>query len=336
MTAVATIHASKSASLVGRFAERFGVQADKMLATLKQTCFRIPPGKNGEQREATNEEMMALLVVADQYGLNPFTKEIYAFPDSQRGGIVPVVSVDGWTRIINQHPAMNGIEFRYSDSTAKIDDHHKPCPDWCEAVIYRKDRHQPIVIREYLDEVYRPPFEGTGRNGAYVKAGPWQSHTKRFLRHKTLIQAARVAFGFAGIYDEDEAERIQESRIIEHGHPQQPAIDGDLMPKAVTQDAKPITIPAQVVEAARETVEAEQRAEFADNVAEAKRQARVAAEETAPAPSINANMAAVLRTKMGQSGVKEAALCQQFGIDSLELLPASKINIALKHASGQA
>jgi hypothetical protein len=28
------------------------------------------------------------------------------------------------------------------------------------------------------------------------------------LRHKAMIQAARIAFGFAGIYDEDEAARI--------------------------------------------------------------------------------------------------------------------------------
>ena len=32
------------------------------------------------------------------------------------------------------------------------------------------------------------------------------------LRHKTLIQCARYAFGLAGVYDEDEAERIVEPR----------------------------------------------------------------------------------------------------------------------------
>ena len=30
------------------------------------------------------------------------------------------------------------------------------------------------------------------------------------LRHKALIQCARVAFGFSGIYDEDEARRIDD------------------------------------------------------------------------------------------------------------------------------
>ena len=35
------------------------------------------------------------------------------------------------------------------------------------------------------------------------------------LRHKAMIQCARLAFGFAGIYDQDEAERIAEAAPIE-------------------------------------------------------------------------------------------------------------------------
>lgn len=82
----------------------------------------------------------------------------------------------------------------------------KPCPEWCDVIITRKDRSKPVVVREYLDEVYVPP------RGGY--AGPWQSHTKRMLRHKTLIQGSRIAFGFSGIYDEDEAGRILEAHHV--------------------------------------------------------------------------------------------------------------------------
>jgi hypothetical protein len=35
------------------------------------------------------------------------------------------------------------------------------------------------------------------------------------LRHKTLIQCARLAFGFAGIFDQDEAERVIEGSATE-------------------------------------------------------------------------------------------------------------------------
>jgi hypothetical protein len=37
---------------------------------------------------------------------------------------------------------------------------------------------------------------------------PWNTHPKRMLRHKAMIQAARIAFSFAGIYDPDEGERV--------------------------------------------------------------------------------------------------------------------------------
>jgi phage recombination protein Bet len=156
--------------------------------------------------QVSNEQMLALLVVADHHELNPFTREIYAFPDKDKG-IIPVVSVDGWARIINSHPQFDGLEFRYSEKLVTMPGARVACPEWCEVTIYRKDRVHPTVVREYLDEVYRPPF----REGSI---GPWQTHTKRFCRHKTLIQGARIAFGFSGIYDEDEAARIAAGEAV--------------------------------------------------------------------------------------------------------------------------
>lgn len=183
-----------SKSILAKFSDRYSVDPSKMLDTLKNVAFKQ---RNGH---ITNEQMIALLVVADQYKLNPFTKEIYAFPD--KGSIVPVVGVDGWSRIINSHENFDGMEYSYSDSIV-TEPNAKPCPEWVECKMYRKDRSHAVVAREYLDEVYRPPMNG--RNG------PWQTHTKRMLRHKATIQCARLAFGFVGIYEEDEAQRIIES-----------------------------------------------------------------------------------------------------------------------------
>ena len=191
----------KSLSLVTKVANRYGIEPTSLLASLKATAFKTKDG-------VTNEQMLALLVIADQYELNPWAKEIYAYPD--KGGIVPVVGVDGWSRIINDNPAFDGVDFNWAPDMVTPEG-GKPCPEWCEAVMHRKDRSHPTIIREYLDEVYRPPFEG--KYGTV--SGPWQSHTKRMLRHKALIQAARIAFGFGGIYDEDEAERIREERVVE-------------------------------------------------------------------------------------------------------------------------
>lgn len=146
-----------------------------LIETLKATAFK---GK------VSDDQMTALLVVANQYGLNPWTKEIYAFPD-KNNGIVPVVGVDGWSRIINSHPQFDGMDFEQDG-------------DGCTCIIYRKDRSHPIKVTEYMDECKR----GTQ---------PWQSHPRRMLRHKAMIQCARLAFGYGGIYDQDEAERIVES-----------------------------------------------------------------------------------------------------------------------------
>ncbi|WP_343223455.1 recombinase RecT [Lysobacter sp. GX 14042] len=201
-TAIAT--QPERRSLVQKFADKFSIEPTRLLATLKATAFK----QRGDM-QVSNEQMAALLVVADQYGLNPFTKEIYAFED--KGSIVPVVSVDGWSRIINSHPELDGIEFDYSESIVTPTG-GKPCPEWCEIRIYRKDRARPVVVREYLDEVYREPFKARGKD--YTISGPWQTHTKRFLRHKTLIQGARIAFGFSGIYDQDEGERIIEAETV--------------------------------------------------------------------------------------------------------------------------
>lgn len=197
-------------SLIAVMADRYGIEASKLLTTLKQTAFKIRGGQ-----EVSNEQMIALLIVANQYGLNPFTREIYAFPDKQ-GGIVPVVGVDGWNRIINSDKNFDGIEFTQS-KTMVVDPQgeHKECPEWMVAVIYRKDRSHPTSIPEYFEETYRPPFRGEKNGHAYTINGPWQTHTKRMLRHKTEIQCARIAFGFVGIYDEDEAQRIIEHDTID-------------------------------------------------------------------------------------------------------------------------
>jgi phage recombination protein Bet len=175
-------------SLVEKMAARFSVEADKLVPTLKATAFQT-------SKPVTNEQLMMLMVVADQYGLNPFTRELYAFPSQQ--GIVPVVSVDGWIKMCNDHPAMDGIEFEMSDSLAAVNDKHRPCPEFIICRIWRKDRNRPIEVPEYLDECYRD-------------TGPWNQSTRRMLRHKALIQCARIAFGFSGIYTPDEAVEIVE------------------------------------------------------------------------------------------------------------------------------
>lgn len=179
--------AKPKVSLVAKMAAQATLEPTIFLNTIKQTVIK---------GQATNEQITAFLMVADRYQLDPVLKEIHAFADRKTGGVVPIVGIDGWNTMAQRHPAWDGVEFRWAEKSVVMQG-AKRCPEWCECVVYRKDRSHPIIIREYLDECFRA-------------TGPWQSHTKRMLRHKAQIQAYRVAFGFSGLYDEDEAERIVE------------------------------------------------------------------------------------------------------------------------------
>lgn len=165
-------------SLLAEMAGRYGMEPKTFADTLRATV--VP-------KEASNEEFAAFLVVAREYNLNPLTKEIYAFP-KRGGGIQPILSIDGWLNIINSHPQLNGIEFDdHLDKDGKV--------TAITARIWRKDREKAIVVTEYMAECVR-------------STDTWKGYPRRMLRHKALIQCARYAFGFAGIVDPDEAERI--------------------------------------------------------------------------------------------------------------------------------
>ena len=172
MNNIVLAQATKLATSLG-----MDIGGDELVQTLKATAFK---------GQVSDAQMASLLIVANQYGLSPWTKEIYAFPD-KNNGIVPVVGVDGWARIINEHAQFDGMDFEQDAES-------------CTCIIYRKDRSRPVKVTEFMDECKR----GTG---------PWQSHPRRMLRHKAMIQCARLAFGYAGIYDQDEAERIVEKDI---------------------------------------------------------------------------------------------------------------------------
>jgi phage recombination protein Bet len=160
-------------SALAVMASKVNIDPAKLHATLKATVFK----------GASDEEMLALVVVANAYGLNPLLKELYAFP-AKGGGIVPVVSIDGWISMVNNHPQMDGMEF----------DEHRNDAGALEAItcrIWRKDRNRPVAVTEHLSECKR-------------NSEPWKME-HRMLRHKALMQCARYAFGFSGVTDEDEA-----------------------------------------------------------------------------------------------------------------------------------
>jgi phage recombination protein Bet len=164
-------------SVLMTIAARYGMEPAAFEATVRGTC-----GLAG----ATREEFAAFVLVANEYRLNPLTREIYAFP-KKGGGIQPIVSVDGWLNLANSHPQFDGleVEFEHDDAGKLVS---------ATARVHRKDRSHPIVVTEYLAECVR-------------STDPWKM-AHRMLRHKAAIQGIRYAFGFSGIMEPDEAESI--------------------------------------------------------------------------------------------------------------------------------
>lgn len=191
MNAIAKTETARP-SLIATMAAKFNMDPKAFEMTVRST---VMPAQH------TNEQFAALMMVAKEYDLNPLTKEIYAFP-AKGGGIVPVVSIDGWVNLVNSHPACDGFEFEFEhteDGTLIS----------CTCRMYRKDRSRPVTVTEYLQECIR-------------STDPWKMK-HRMLRHKAMIQASRYAFGFSGIYDEDEGAKIAEMRDVTPQPPRPPA-----------------------------------------------------------------------------------------------------------------
>lgn len=170
-------------SIIVRMAEQFKVDPDKLWNTMSKTCFKPEP--NG--RAFAPEEVMYVLMVAEQLGINPMRREIWAFR-GKNGVVQPLVSVDGWKAIMLRQPAFDGYEIRYSDSTVELAN-VGTVPEWCECTIWQKGISHPITERVYMTE-------------AFVATSPvWRSRPRHMLHHRALIQAIRFSFPVTGISD---------------------------------------------------------------------------------------------------------------------------------------
>ncbi len=118
---------------------------------------------------------MQLLRLANKHQLDPLSDEI-ALLQGENQTYQPLITIDGWSKLINNHPQYTGMSLR--DSTELIDG----IPAWMECTIYRNNRILPIVIKEYLEEVR-------------TNHPSWQQMPRRMLRHRVIQQCARLALG---------------------------------------------------------------------------------------------------------------------------------------------
>lgn len=201
MGQITTLEVPQQAGVIAGLASDYGMDRAAFVQTMKAT---IMPNGGGN---VTNEQIAAFCLVAREHKLNPFTKEIFAFP-GKGGGIQPVVSVDGWMKLVNSHPQFDGMEFKDA-----LNDKGDLLSVTCR--IYRKDRQHPVEVTEYMSECRRD-------------TDVWRKWPARMLRHKAAIQTARYAFGFAGIMEPDEVERMVEIQSVE----------AEVVPAAVVVDER--------------------------------------------------------------------------------------------------
>jgi phage recombination protein Bet len=178
--------APASEDILTRSVQRSGLPYDSFVRLIVQSAL-------GRLSIWTQADLERLLLTAERLGLDPLSNEIYALEKesdkTKKPQIIFVVGVDGWTKIINSHPQFDGMKFFESEPGSD------GLPLFFECTIYRKDRKVATSVREYMYEVH-------------TNQGAWLTHPRRMLRHKAMVQCARVCFGLSGIYDPDEAFRV--------------------------------------------------------------------------------------------------------------------------------
>ena len=125
------------------------------------------------QIEVPAKTILTILRSMQNLHLDPLCDEI-AFTQYDDGQWQVFITIEGCSKLLNQHPQFNGLVFTQADTL--IDG----VPEWMECTIYRKDRTVPTTVREYLTEV-------RGENPI------WQKMPRRMLRHRALQQCVRLA-----------------------------------------------------------------------------------------------------------------------------------------------
>ena len=108
-----TTQSAKVMNLLRRYADRMGVAPEQLYSTLLKVIFKRSEG-------VREEELLAFLLVCEKYGLDPFLKEIYPTL-TQKQGLLPVVSVDGWLRLLHRQDDFDGLSIEYSDEKTTVE-----------------------------------------------------------------------------------------------------------------------------------------------------------------------------------------------------------------------
>ena len=164
--------------LLAAATKKLGCTASELTSWLKQTP---------NTPEAVQINVLRLI---GKHELDPFSDEI-SIHQYEDGHWQAFITIDGWSKLINSHPAFSGISFTESDVPTN------GVPSWMGCAIYRNDRVVPIEVKEYLCEIQ-------------TEHSIWMDMPRRMLRHRVIAQCARLAFGVS----------VPEQKIQQQNSPQ--------------------------------------------------------------------------------------------------------------------
>lgn len=184
-----------TSELILEMAEKQRIQPDVLCVQLKSQL----EAASTDGIKITNTHVLQYAAICQEWGLNPFTKEIAGWIKANR--LVCAVPVDGWIAIARRQPTFERLEFVYTwvegEEKSKNGTPNQNALESITTYVY--DSTCPncslVKITEYMCE-------------CWLSTSTWKSHPFRMLRHKALAQGIRAAYGVSGIHDPDEAERI--------------------------------------------------------------------------------------------------------------------------------
>ena len=98
------------------------------------------------QIEVPAKTILTLLRMMQNLHLDPLNEEI-GFTQHEDGSYQVFITIEGCSKLLNQHPQFNGLTFTCADTLIE------GVPEWMECSIYRRDRILPITVREHYLEV---------------------------------------------------------------------------------------------------------------------------------------------------------------------------------------
>ena len=162
--------------------EEYGLTGKQVISVLKSSIIKVPDGKPA----ATPAELVVVMSVMKEFGLNPMMRQLYAWRD-HKGEMVVMLSADGWTMLANRRPNFLKVSYEFGPDAPSPDNKGRSCWEFVTCTVHDSVRGGIVMAPAYLSEWY------VGQRGNY--AGPWQKMTRHKLRLKAYSLAIREAYG---------------------------------------------------------------------------------------------------------------------------------------------